>query len=140
MGELDLTTSEKDVMRIYITQRAKHEFPIVGAQQAADVLKLSRARTYAILLQLQKKRFVQKLARKGFILTKEGEKEVDNLIHRLKIIEIYLYQELHMPLETANAEASNLCLHISEELNQLLCKVLDKPNKCPHDITIPHTK
>ena len=135
-----LTQIEKETLRVYIKlkrDRNQDEI-IVGAQELSENIDVTRPRAYAILLQLENKGVLVNKKRKGFTVSAKGEDLLNDLLHRLKILELFFYQELGMTLENASSEASNLAIHISDEMNTIICEKLGKPNVCPHDIKIPH--
>ena len=138
--DINLTQIEKKTLLLFFDlKRSKASVILIGAQKLSNSLELSRPRAYAILSKLVEKEILEKIDRKGFTLTKYGHRVVNELIHRMKILETYLYQELEMkPLERAEKEALQMVLCTSYELIEILCKKLDKPEKCPHDIKIPH--
>ncbi|MHA2502788.1 MAG: metal-dependent transcriptional regulator [Candidatus Kariarchaeaceae archaeon] len=142
--EFDLTTVEKEVMREFIRlQISKAPVVLLGAEEVSQLLssrghEISRPRAYAILSRLEEKGILQKIKRKGFVPTEYGARVLRELLHRTKILEVYLNQELGMPLELASQEATELVLHVSFILVEILCKKLGKPVSCPHDTEIPH--
>lgn len=135
----ELTFIEKEAMKEYLKLKQRNApLMLIGPKKMGDALDLSRPRAYAILSKLEEKKILQKIERKGFILTDLGKYVLNELTHRTKILEIFFFNELGMDLESATDEASNLVLDASFNLISILCDRLGKPRTCPHNIEIPH--
>jgi DtxR family transcriptional regulator, Mn-dependent transcriptional regulator len=139
--DLNLAPMEKEALREFL-QLKQDNAPMMfmGAQQLARQLDVTRPRAYMILSQLEDKKLVQKIDRKGFLLTEKGNKVMNELLHRTKILETYFYNELGLPLEAAAKEATQIVLYVSFQFIEILCDKLGKPASCPHNIEIPHHK
>ena len=134
-----LTAVEKDVIRQYITKiRAHDENPLIGPKEMGQLMSFSRPRAYAILSKLEEEEILEKIERKGFVLTVFGRQIVNELIHRTKVLETFFHEELDIDLDTAEQDAQNIVLHVSVTLIQRICSRLGKPTYCPHNFLIPH--
>ena len=148
--DLNMTRIEKEAMHEFLKLRQeKAPLLILGAEELSLSLtkyihEISRPRAYAILSKLEEKGLLLKIKRKGFIPTEEGFSVLDEFEHRLKILELFFYQIIGLPLESnnhmtsASKEASRLVLHVSFELIEILCERLANPKTCPHGLVIPH--
>ena len=138
-NDYNLSFVEKTALKEYLRLKIKNqEIIILGSQDMASVLDVSRPRAHTILMNLRKKKILKKLDRKGFMLTSEGEDLVNELCHREKLLEGLFHLNLKMPLEKAKIEAENLSIYVSTDLVLSICKTLDIPVQCPHGIDIPH--
>jgi DtxR family Mn-dependent transcriptional regulator len=90
---------------------------------------------------------LNRLSRKGLIvrklwgsvmLTEEGLKVAQKLVHVHRVLEAFFYGSLGLSISTACSEASKLDHLISDEVALRLCKFEDKPSRCPHGYGIPH--
>lgn len=89
---------------------------IIGAQNLAFLLKVSRSRAYKILLGLAEKGLLEKFERKGFILTKKGKILMGNLCYRKRVLEIFFTRILSLSPSNSSNEASELCLFINSKI------------------------
>jgi len=141
LEEIHPTTTEKDVISQYIIKiRQGEPDPLIGPKEMGELMGFSRPRAYAVLSQLQQKHVVDKIERKGFILTKMGKQLINELIHRTKIMETYFHTEVGLKLTIAEEDAKNSALHVSSTLINRLCELLGQPTFCPHNYQIPHKR
>ena len=150
----DLTPIQKEVILQYIQKiRDGNGIPLLGPKEISELVmngrrskyqsqnelqSFSKPRAYVILQELERENILEHIPRKGFQLTNEGRRIINELIHRTKLLETYFYQELGLNLETAEKDAQNTVLEVSIELISSICDILGQPKYCPHDYTIPH--
>jgi len=150
----ELTPIQKEVISQYIKKiRDGNKIPLLGPKEISelvmnerkikytlqnDIQSFSKPRAYVILQELEKENILKHISRKGFELTDEGRRITNELIHRTELLETYFYQELGLPLDTAEKDAQNTVLEVSIELISSICDILGQPKYCPHGYTIPH--
>ena len=150
----ELTPIQKEVISQYIHKiRDGNKIPLLGPKELSELVvahrkvkyqtkseiqSFSKPRAYVILQELEQENILQHIPRKGFELTDEGRRITNELIHRTELLETYFYQELGLPLDTAERDAQNTALEVSIDLISSICDILGQPKYCPHGYSIPH--
>ena len=80
-------------------------------QSQNELQSFSKPRAYVILQELEQENILEHIPRKGFQLTTEGRRIINELLHRTKLLETYFYQELGLNLDNS------------------ICKEFEKKNK-----------
>ena len=85
---------------------------------------------------------LRKLSQEGFValspyhgakLTSKGVREAQRVIRKHRLLERFLSDILHIPLERVHAQASGLEYSLSDEAEESLCRLLKHPDTCPDD-------
>ena len=112
-----LTSAEKKVVIELVKLKSlEPSIFIIGAQKLSFLLKVSRSRSYNILLRLTEKGILEKFERKGFILTNGGNFMINDLCYRKKVLETFFTNILSLSSKKANNEASDLCLFVNSKI------------------------
>ncbi len=137
--ELPLTYMETLALLEFLKlKEAEDPLQLLTPQNLSQQVNVSVPRAYALLKQLESKNLVKKYPRKGFLLTEEGKRVLQVLVHRHRVLETYFVKILQMTLIEACEEATRLALHSSETLIARLCDAVGQPGECPHGKSIPH--
>ncbi|MEM2637690.1 MAG: metal-dependent transcriptional regulator [Candidatus Korarchaeota archaeon] len=109
---------------------------IIGITEIAKYFSVSKPTALAILTSLCRKGLVQRIPRKGYILSKGGIEKAKELVHAYRVLEVLLYRTIEENLD----EISEMILSVEPDdlvIEKLCCK-LGYPCKCPHEKEIPH--
>jgi DtxR family Mn-dependent transcriptional regulator len=76
--------------------------------------------------------------RKGIKFTKNGKKKAMNIIRNRRLAELLLTEVLNMEID--DEAICGFEHHISREIADAICKLLNHPRFCPHKNEIPKGK
>ena len=110
---------------------------IVGAQQVAEKMGITRASAYEALMKLSGKGLLKHYPKKGFALTNKGRCLVKRLIRTHRIIETMLVELFNVPLDRACECAARLEIVFSQDIVERIFGFLGEPECCPHGEPIP---
>lgn len=74
---------------------------------------------------------------KGTLLTGKGMALAQKVVRKHRLLEVFLYETLRLPLEKVHEQACKMEHTLNDETASALCKVLKKPEKCIDDDIIP---
>lgn len=77
---------------------------------------------------------------KGVTLTRAGERIALEIIRHHRLVEKYLYDVLHIPLDRVHEEAERWEHIISEEVETRIAEILGNPKRDPHGAPIPSSE
>lgn len=98
----------------------------------AKHLHVSPASVTESLQSLNRKGLVEYEPYDGAKLTAEGERIVDRLKRRHRLIEVFLSDELKIDPDKVHLEACRLEHYMSDETADALCRWLEAPTMSPH--------
>ena len=133
--KLILTRKEKlYLMKIY--DLFESGAVVIGATEMAKIFSVSRPTAFVTLESLREKGMLIHISRKGYVLSEEGRKNAEELVHAHRILEILFFREIGEDLE----RICNMLLSMDPDpvIINKLCKCLGRPSKCPHGKKIPH--
>lgn len=131
-----MTKSVEDYLKtIYKCQQRVAE-PI-KTNAISDELKLSRASVTEMVQKLSEQGFLTYFPYKGVTLTKKGEQKGKEMLRRHRLIELYLHQQLELPISDVHPEAERLEHAMSNQLVDRIEEKLNFPQFDPHGDPIP---
>ncbi|HNX16921.1 MAG TPA: metal-dependent transcriptional regulator [Methanoregula sp.] len=113
-------------------------YDIAGAEGAAKTseiakcLKIAPASVTGALQNLAEKNLVNYEPYRGASLTVEGKKIAETIKRRHRLLEVFLFDVLHIKREKVHDEACRMEHTISEDTENALCRMLNAPARCPH--------
>jgi len=132
-----LTNAELKYIKL-VYEFEESGLPLVGPQNIAQKLNITRASVHEALIRLTKKGFLEHFPRKGFRLTKLGKKVAKRLIRNHRVIETMFVELVGLSLEEACKCASLIEFRFSEEVIEKIYVSLGCPERCPHGKPIPN--
>jgi DtxR family transcriptional regulator, Mn-dependent transcriptional regulator len=109
----------------------------VSTSDIAERLGVSAASATNMVKRLARLRLVAYAPYQGFALTTAGEKIALEIIRHHRLIELYLAQQLGVPLEQVHAEAERMEHVLSDEVEARMASALGNPAQDPHGDPIP---
>jgi len=130
--------SEREARYLKIVYKLEKEgWRLVGVQQVAEIVGVSRATAYEVLIRLVEKKLLVHFPKKGFALSEKGKCVVMRLIRVHRIIETMLVKLFNIPLEEACKCAAKLELVFPLETANKIFGAIGEPKCCPHGEPIP---
>ena len=135
--EFNITIVEKEILKEFLNERKKGKKVIIlGAQEISDQSQQSRPRAYAILKNLEGKKFLEILKGKGFMLTSTGEQLVNEIKYRENVLKTFFLKNLNFSELMAEEEASALSIYVSTYLIEAFNKKAEKRKSSHQKISI----
>jgi DtxR family Mn-dependent transcriptional regulator len=132
-----LSAARQDYLRaIYVIEREHGEQ--VTTSRLASVLSVAASSATAMLKKLAAQGLLEHVPYHGARLTPSGERAACELVRHHRLVERYLADTLHVPLEALDAEADRLEHALSEELEAAIDARLGHPTHDPHGRPIPN--
>lgn len=111
----------------------------VSTSEIAERLDVSAASATNMVKRLARLRLVAYARYHGFTLTPAGQRIALEIIRHHRLIELYLAQQLGVPLESVHSEAERMEHVLSEEVEARMARALGNPVHDPHGDPIPAT-
>jgi len=111
----------------------------VSTSEIAERLDVSAASATNMVKRLARLRLVAYARYHGFTLTPAGQRIALEIIRHHRLIELYLTQQLGVPLESVHSEAERMEHVLSEEVEARMARALGNPVQDPHGDPIPST-
>ncbi|MHA1617445.1 MAG: metal-dependent transcriptional regulator [Candidatus Njordarchaeales archaeon] len=131
-----LTPIEAHYLKI-IYKLEEEGWSLVGAQQVAKFLGVTRVTAHEVMMRLVGKEMLRHFPRKGFALTPKGRRLVKRLIRTHRILETMFVKLFNIPLEEACRCATRLELIFSPKIAERIFSAIGAPKCCPHGELIP---
>ncbi len=131
-----LTETEIKYIRI-VYEFEEKGVPLVGPQDIANVLNVSRASAHESLVRLVRKGYLEHFPRKGFRLSKIGKCVAKRIIRNHRILETMLVKIVGLSVDEACECASGIEFKISLAIIEKIYDKLGNPQCCPHGKPIP---
>jgi DtxR family transcriptional regulator, Mn-dependent transcriptional regulator len=109
----------------------------VSTSEIAERLGVSAASATNMIKRLARLRLVAYSRYQGFALSPAGEKIALEIIRHHRLIELYLAQQLGVPLEQVHGEAERMEHVLSDEVEARMARALGDPVQDPHGDPIP---
>ncbi|MFC6616485.1 metal-dependent transcriptional regulator [Deinococcus radiophilus] len=109
----------------------------VSTQALADALEVAPASVTGMLRKLTEQGLVLHAPYRGATLTIEGERAALEVLRHHRLLELFLYRALGVPLEEVHEEAEALEHALSERLEARMAAWLGEPEYDPHGDPIP---
>ncbi len=130
-----ITATKEDYVRaIYILAVAGKD---TGVTHIARKLKLSKSTVSERVKELVRDGLAEAAPYAAVSLTKKGIETGKKLTYKHRLIEVFLYQTLHIPKDKIHAEAEKLEHAFSDEVIKRLAKFLGYPKSDPHGSVLP---
>ncbi len=135
MLKLEIRKSTEDYLKvIYNLSLASSGY--VKTMAISEALQISAPAVSEMVRKLSEKGYVVHIPYKGVKLTRLGLNTGKNMVRRHRILEAYLF-DIGFPQEKLHDEAEKLEHAASDELIDLMEKVLNYPKVDPHGSLIP---
>lgn len=132
-----LTETEIKYIRV-IYQLEEEGMPIVGPNDIAMTLDVSRASAHEILTKLTKKGILTHFKRKGFKFTEFGRQIAIKIIRTHRILEIFFVTHAGLSADEACKCISGIEFRFPQDRIEALYEKLGSPECCPHGKPIPN--
>ncbi len=129
-GEALVTPAMQDYLKA--VYRLRNETGPVMTQRLADELRLSRPSVTNMVKRLHDLGLLHHTRYRGVELTETGQQVALGVMHRHRLLELYLVDVLGFPWDEAHAEAECLEHYVSAALAGRLATVLDRSPRDPH--------
>ncbi|MDG6910646.1 MAG: metal-dependent transcriptional regulator [Nitrososphaerota archaeon] len=70
---------------------------------------------------------------RGAVLTSKGVREAQRVTRKHRLLERFLSDVLHIPVEGVHSQACAMEHSLSDEAEEAICRLLNHPNWCPDD-------
>ena len=130
-------TSEDYLRTIYAVYERNKKEGIKSADIAKE-LNISRPSVSSMLKQLAKKRYVLADRYQKIFLTESGKQEARKIMHKHRVIEVFLTDTLGHDIDLVHEEAHNLEHAFSDRSIEKLEELLNNPKISPTGRPIPH--
>ncbi|MEM0492721.1 MAG: metal-dependent transcriptional regulator [Candidatus Thermoplasmatota archaeon] len=110
---------------------------IAKTSEIAKLLHNKPSSVTEVFQRMQQNGLVKYESYRGVSLTKKGLKKALKLKRRHRLLEVFLYKNLKIPVEKVHDQACKMEHTLSEETENALCRHLGGPTECPHGSPIP---
>lgn len=104
----------------------------------ADLLDVSRPSVVQMLQRLEAQGYLRYYPRKGVELTRKGAEIGRRMVRNGMLVEILMVQ--HLRVKVDERAACGIEHHLTDELADAVCTMLNHPSHCPHGTPIPPGK
>ena len=134
-GKPRVSATREDYIRaIYLLQESGGP---PGVQQIADRLRLSKSTVSERIKELTVAGLTISKPYSAVTLTKEGLTLGRDMTYKHRLIEVFLYKTLHLPIDAVHAEAERLEHACSDVVIDHMSKFLKYPTHDPHGSPLP---
>ncbi|MCE5213838.1 MAG: metal-dependent transcriptional regulator [Methanobacterium sp.] len=109
----------------------------VKTTRISKTLNIAPGSVTQMLKRLDKMGFVEYSQYKGVKLTDSGFKKAKSITRKHRLLERFLHDILKLKNNLLHDQACEMEHSLSDEAERALCQVLEHPDKCPDDYTIP---
>ncbi len=124
----------KEIYHLEEKNSGKHLFTQEEIMQERPMPAFTLGRGFSMLL---RRRLIARVAG-GYMLTDAGKKEGRRITRIHRLWELYLTQQLHLPSDHVHEDAEGIEHVITPEMEARLIELLNRPEKDPHEQTIPY--
>lgn len=130
-----VTSAEQDYLKA-VFAISEAEEPVTVARIAA-YMPVSQPSVSAMVKKLHGHGWIERTPGGGVALTKSGIRQAVDIIRRHRLVETFLFEMMHYPLEDIHEEAEAIEHAISDQFVVRLAEVLGDPVRDPHGDPIP---
>lgn len=105
----------------------------VSTGELSVYLGVAPASVTEMLEKLSEEGYVVHTPYRGAILTPEGFREAQRVTRKHRLLERFLSDVLHIPMERVHSQACEMEHSLSDEAEESLCRLLRHPDRCPDD-------
>ncbi|MFW6347837.1 MAG: iron chelate uptake ABC transporter family permease subunit [Cyclonatronaceae bacterium] len=122
-----------------LEERDKNDTRVRPLQELLKLRRMKTRRLKAGLKSLKEQKFVEYYEGRpgGYILTQAGREQARRVVRVHRLWELYLTRQLEIAGDHVHDDAESMEHVITPELEQELLKMLDFPEKDPHEKSIP---
>ncbi len=128
------STIENYLKAIYKLRKCQGK---VTTSAIAEKLAVTDPTVTAMIKKLAKEKFLKHVSYHGVVLTDKGEKIAIRVIHKHRLIELFLKDVLGLDWDKVHVEAEKLEHVISDEILDRMDRILGYPKIDPHGDPIP---
>jgi DtxR family Mn-dependent transcriptional regulator len=115
-----------------------HGDALASTSALARRLHMTPASACGMAKKLAREGFVEHVPYHGVRLTGDGRRVALEVVRHHRLLELYLVQELGVPLDHAHREAETLEHALSEDVERRIAAKLGHPERDPHGSPIPN--
>ena len=105
----------------------------VSTNEVARYFGVAPASVTGMLQKLAAEGYVDHSPYRGTTLTAKGVREAQRITRKHRLLERFLSDVLHIPLERVHAQACEMEHTLSDEAEESLCRLLNHPDRCSDD-------
>lgn len=134
-----MTPSKEDYLKAIwsLSERKEGQPPEVGTKDLAETLQITLPAVSKMLRQMTEQELVVHTPYYGVKLSDQGRAIALKIVRRHRLLEKFLADVLHYPLDEVHDEAERLEHYISDEFEHRVDVLLGHPKTCPHGSPIP---
>jgi DtxR family Mn-dependent transcriptional regulator len=137
MEDANMTESEEMYLVMIASEKEINGAAPVSIPRLAEMLNLQPASVNQMIRKLEESAVVTYLPYKGVDLTSTGSVMANRILRHRRLWEVFLVDELHFVMETAEPLACKMEHIFPEEAIERLAKYLNYPNVAPDGKRIP---